>query len=158
MNELSSALRRRFNTVILPVPASIDEEVEIVERRVAMLGRTLELPVEQPAVTELRRIVTIFRELRAGETLDGRVQLRSLSGSLSPAEAIGVIGNGLALAAHFGTGRLEPLDLAAALRGVVIRDPEADLPAWREYLDNVLRHREGWDDLYQALGEREEEV
>ena len=39
VNELSSALRRRFNTVVLPVPASADEEVEIVARRVAQLGR-----------------------------------------------------------------------------------------------------------------------
>src|SRR6201999_630298 len=29
VNELSSALRRRFNTVVLPVPDSADEEVQI---------------------------------------------------------------------------------------------------------------------------------
>ena len=39
VNELSSALRRRFNTVVLPLPATIEEEVAIVERRVAELGR-----------------------------------------------------------------------------------------------------------------------
>src|SRR5690349_2417553 len=44
VNELSSALRRRFNTVVLPVPAGVDEEVDIVARRVAQLGRALELP------------------------------------------------------------------------------------------------------------------
>ncbi|MFZ4985766.1 MAG: ATP-binding protein [Blastocatellia bacterium] len=153
VNELSSALRRRFNTVVLPVPATIEDEIEIVERRVAMLGSTLGLPVELPAAHELRRIVTIFRELRSGETLDGRTRLKSLSGSLSPAEAISVIGNGLALAAHFGDGSLRPADLAAGLRGVVIRDPGADPPVWREYLENVVRHREGWQDLYQALSE-----
>lgn len=35
VNELSSALKRRFNTVILPVPASEEEEINIVTRRVA---------------------------------------------------------------------------------------------------------------------------
>src|SRR6478736_4252565 len=35
VNELSSALRRRFNTVILPLPNTIEEEIDIVERRVA---------------------------------------------------------------------------------------------------------------------------
>ena len=44
VNELSSALRRRFNTVVLPVPATAEEEVDIVARRVAQLGRSLELP------------------------------------------------------------------------------------------------------------------
>ena len=34
VNELSSALRRRFNTVVLPVPATAEEEVDIVSRRV----------------------------------------------------------------------------------------------------------------------------
>jgi MoxR-like ATPase len=66
VNELSSALKRRFNTVVLPVPATADEEVEIVERRVAQLGRALEFPVEAPALAEIRRIVTVFRELRNG--------------------------------------------------------------------------------------------
>ncbi len=34
VNELSSALKRRFNTVVLPLPETLEEEVEIVERRV----------------------------------------------------------------------------------------------------------------------------
>src|SRR5215469_5405121 len=39
VNEMSSALKRRFNTVVLPLPATADTEVEIVSRRVAELGR-----------------------------------------------------------------------------------------------------------------------
>src|SRR5438034_1309911 len=37
VNELSSALMRRFNTVVLPLPEKLEEEVEIVDRRVASL-------------------------------------------------------------------------------------------------------------------------
>src|SRR6204780_1931734 len=44
VNELSSALRRRFNTVVLPVPDSAEAEVDIVARRVAQLGRSIGLP------------------------------------------------------------------------------------------------------------------
>ncbi|MEO1619999.1 MAG: AAA family ATPase, partial [Cyanobacteria bacterium J06632_3] len=68
VNELSSALKRRFNTVILPVPTHADEEVQIVQKRVESLGRALELPAEPPALEEIRRVVTIFRELRSGIT------------------------------------------------------------------------------------------
>ena len=57
---------RRFNTVVLPLPATIEEEVDIVDRRAASLGRALELPAEKPALAEIRRVVTIFRELRSG--------------------------------------------------------------------------------------------
>src|SRR5829696_8856582 len=101
VNELSSALKRRFNTVILPVPASVEEEVEIVRRRVDALGRVLELPAEPPALEEIRRVVTIFRELRGGATEDGKTKLKSPSGTLSTAEAISVVTNGWSLAAHF---------------------------------------------------------
>src|SRR5215217_4519744 len=38
VNELSSALKRRFNAVVLPVPATAEDEVEIVLTRVAALG------------------------------------------------------------------------------------------------------------------------
>src|SRR5918995_5135514 len=105
VNELSSALKRRFNVVVLPVPATIDEEVDIVTRRVDALGRALELPVEAPAAEEIRRIVTIFRELRGGVTEDGKTKVKSPSGTLSTAEAISVMNGGLALAAHFCGGR-----------------------------------------------------
>ena len=116
VNELSSALRRRFNTVVLPVPASADDEVEIVARRVAQLGRSLDLPEVPAALEEIRRVVTVFRELRSGLTEDGRTKLKSPTGTLSTAEAISVITNGMALAAHFGDGTLHPGDVAAGHR------------------------------------------
>src|SRR6202049_289412 len=70
VNDLSSALRRRFNTVVLPLPATEDEEVAIVARRVEQLGQALELPEVPSAIEELRRAGTIFRELRTGMTAD----------------------------------------------------------------------------------------
>src|SRR5207248_3043331 len=76
VNELSSALSRRFNTVVLPTPDTLDEEVEIVSRRVADLGRALQLPAEKPALEEIRRVVTVFRELRSGVTADGKTKLK----------------------------------------------------------------------------------
>src|ERR1700761_205424 len=39
VNDMSSTLKRRFNTVILPLPRSADDEIEIVSRRVSELGR-----------------------------------------------------------------------------------------------------------------------
>ncbi|HKT06182.1 MAG TPA: AAA family ATPase [Rugosimonospora sp.] len=150
VNELSSALRRRFNTVVLPVPADVDEEVEIVARRVAELGRALELPEVPPAVEEIRRVVTVFRELRNGMTEDGRTKLKSPSGTLSTAEAISVVTNGLALATHFGDGRLRAVDVAAGIAGSVVKDSVSDQVVWQEYLETVIRERDGWRDFYRA--------
>ena len=150
VNELSSALRRRFNTVVLPVPASADDEVEIVARRVAQLGRSLELPEVPAALEEIRRVVTVFRELRNGMTEDGRTRLKSPTGTLSPAEAISVITNGMALAAQFGDGTLHPADVASGLVGAVVKDPASDEVVWREYLETVVRERPEWRDFYRA--------
>jgi MoxR-like ATPase len=153
VNELSSALRRRFNTVVLPVPATVEQEVQIVQRRVESLGRALELPAEPPALEEIRRVVTVFRELRSGATEDGKTKLKSPSGTLSTAEAISVVSNGLALAAHFGDGRLHPADVAAGMVGAIVRDPIQDRVVWLEYLETVVKEREGWRPLYRACRE-----
>jgi MoxR-like ATPase len=153
VNELSSALTRRFNTVVLPLPETMEQEVEIVERRVASLGRALELPAEKPALEEIRRVVTVFRELRDGVTQDGQTRIKSPTGTLSTAEAISVINSGLAMAAYYGDGVVRPADLAASLTGTVIRDPVQDRLVWLEYLQTVVKERDGWTDFYRACHE-----
>ncbi|HSA49431.1 MAG TPA: AAA family ATPase [Yinghuangia sp.] len=153
VNDLSSALRRRFNTVVLPLPASADAEVDIVARRVEQMGVSLQLPKIEAAEAELRRVVTVFRELRSGLTEDGRTKLKSPSGTLSTAEAISVVTGGLALAAHFGDGVLRPADTAAGILGAVVKDPASDSVVWQEYLETVVRSRDGWQDFYRACRE-----
>jgi MoxR-like ATPase len=151
VNELSSALKRRFNVVVLPPPATIEEETAIVTRRVAEIGTSLDLPPIAPADKEIARIVMLFRELREGQTLDGKLKLKSVSGSLSTAEAISVGINAWAEAAHFGSGVIDASAMAANLVGAVVKDPAADSLALEEYLENVVRKRDGWRDLYGAI-------
>ncbi len=153
VNELSGALKRRFNTVILPVPETMDEEIDIVQRRVASLAKVLELPAQAPSLKEIQRIVTIFRELRAGTTQDGKTKIKSPTSTMSTAEAISVVNSGLALAAHFGDGVLSAHDLAAGLVGAVVKDPVQDKIVWNEYLETVLKTREDWRDIYRACKE-----
>jgi len=150
VNELSSALKRRFNTVVLPTPATAEQEIEIVRQRVDALGRALEIPAEPPALEQIRRVVTVFRELREGRTEDGKTKLKQPTGTMSTAEAISVVSSGLALAAHFGDGTLGAGDVAAGLVGAVVKDPVQDDVVWREYLETVLKERDGWKDLYRA--------
>jgi MoxR-like ATPase len=149
-NELSSALQRRFNTVVLPLPETADDEIAIVGQRVAELGSALALPEVPAAADEIRRVVTVFRELRSGVTIDGATSLKVPSGTLSTAEAISVVTNGLSLAAHFGNGHLMADDVAAGVVGAVVRDPVHDDVVWREYLEVAVRERDGWDDFYEA--------
>ena len=150
VNELSSALRRRFNTVVFPLPETLEAEVDIVTRRVAALGEALALPPEPPALEEVQRVVTVFRELRSGVTEDGRTRVKSPSGTLSTGEAISVVNSGMALAQFFGNGALSAPDVAAGLVGAVVRDPVQDRQAWLEYLETVVKERPGWEEFYRA--------
>jgi MoxR-like ATPase len=153
VNELSSALRRRFNTVVLPLPGTAEEEVDIVARRVDQIGRALELPDTPAGLDEIRRVVTVFRELRSGVTEDGRTRLKSPSATLSSAEAISVITGGRALAAHFGDGVLRAADVAGGIVGAIVQDPVSDRVVWQEYLETVVRERTDWRDFYRACRE-----
>jgi len=154
VNDMSAALKRRFNMVVLPTPATLETEVDIVRKRVKELGANLELKAAPPAEDAVTQVVTIFRELRAGQTLDGKNKLKQPSGVLSTAEAISVLANGMALAGNFGDGEVTAHDLAAGLQGAVVKDEEKDKVVWQEYLSNVLKKRGAdWRPLFTACSE-----
>jgi MoxR-like ATPase len=153
VNELSSALKRRFNVVVLPSPSSLEEETRIVVKRVGEIGTNLSLPPIQPADKELARVVTLFREIREGKTLNGKTKLKTSTGTLSTAEAISVGVSAWAEAAHFGDGRIDADALATNIVGAVVKDPVQDSVALSEYLETVVRTRDGWGDLYSAIRE-----
>ena len=154
VNELSSALKRRFNTVVLPSPATEAEEIAIVVKRVSEMGKAMGMPDQQPAMREIQRVVQIFRELRNGHTEDGRTKIKQPTSTLSTAEAISVVNGGLSLAMHFGDGVLRSSDVASAIVGAIVKDPIQDALVWKEYLDTVVKERADWRDTYRACREQ----
>ncbi len=156
VNEMSAALKRRFNIVVLPSPESLEEEMEIVRTRVEQLssGLGLDLAAQLPAGEVVEKVCTIFRELRSGQTLDGAQKLKGTSGVLSTAEAISLLANSMALAGSFGSGAITDRDLAAALQGAVIKDEDKDTVAWKEYLQNIMKKRGSrWLGLYKECSD-----
>lgn len=154
VNEMSAALKRRFNIVVLPSPSSLQMEMDIVRTRVAQLAASLDLHAEIPSEELVENVCTIFRELRNGVTLDGNQKVKPTSGVLSTAEAISLLANSMALSASFGDGRLTSRDIAAALQGAVVKDEDKDAAAWKEYLENVMKKRgERYRGLYKECKE-----
>ncbi|TGR27319.1 MULTISPECIES: AAA family ATPase [unclassified Mesorhizobium] len=151
VNELSSALKRRFNVVVLPLPEDMAEEVAIVSKRVGEMAGGLDLPVPKNVGDEIARVLTIFRELRSGATSDGKVTLKTPSGSLSTAEAIATMVGGLSQAAWFDGGKLGAEGLAASLVGAIVKDPVQDKLVLEEYLETVLKKRPDYAGYYAAL-------
>ena len=154
VNDMSAALKRRFNIVVLPSPKKLETEIDIVAKRVRELASNLDLNAQVPATDAIEKVVTIFRELRNGQTLDGKSKLKSPSGVLSTAEAISLLANSMALAGNFGSGEVGPDDIAAGLQGAIVKDEEKDHIVWQEYLKNVVKKRgSAWRPLFNACME-----
>ena len=154
VNDMSSALKRRFNIIVLPSPGNLETEVSIVTKRVAEIAGNYRLKAALPKNEAVEKIVTIFRELRQGMTLDEKQKLKSPSGVISTAEAISLITNSMALAASFGNGNITDNDLAAGLQGAVVKDEDKDKLVWKEYLENVMKKRGSeWRGLYNSCSE-----
>ncbi|MBV8188332.1 MAG: AAA family ATPase [Alphaproteobacteria bacterium] len=151
VNELSSALKRRFNVVVLPLPNDMEQEIAIVTKRVGEMAQNLDLPAPKNVAEEVARVVAIFRELRDGATLDGKVTLKTPSGSLSTAEAIAVMVGGLSQAAFFNDGKLSAEGVAPNMIGAIIKDPVQDKAVLEEYLETVLKKRRDYADYYRVL-------
>jgi MoxR-like ATPase len=154
VNEMSAALKRRFNFVTVPVVDDLEQEIRIVTRREAELRSDYEVRIEPPA--ELARLlVTVFQELRAGMTKDGKTKIKPPSTVLSTAEAISVLFSSSILAEHFGSGSVTPDDIARSLVGAVAKEDAADLRVLREYAETVAKSRPGaWRDFYSATRAR----
>lgn len=149
VNDMSSALKRRFNIIVLPAPADLETEVSIVTKRVTEISSGYQLKATLPSNEAIQKIVTIFRELRRGLTLDEKQKLKSPSGVISTAEAISLITNSMALAGSFGNGKVTDADLAAGLQGAIVKDEDKDKLVWKEYLENVMKKRGAdWRGLY----------
>jgi MoxR-like ATPase len=151
VNELSSALKRRFNVVVLPLPSDMEQEIAIVIKRVGEMAQSLDLPAPKNVAEEVARVVAIFRELRGGATLDGKMTLKTPSSTLSTAEAIAVMVGGLSQAAFFNDGKLSAEGVAPNMIGAIVKDPVQDKVVLEEYLETVLKKRPDYAEYYHML-------
>jgi MoxR-like ATPase len=150
VNEMSAALKRRFNFVTVPVVDDLEQEIRIVKQREAQLRSDYQ--VGAPPPDELTKLlVTVFQELRSGASKDGKTKVRTPSGVLSTAEAISVLFNSGILAQSFGNGEVGGADLARSLVGALAKEGIDELKVLREYLETVAKSRSGaWKTFYQA--------
>jgi MoxR-like ATPase len=170
VNEMSAALKRRFNFETVPPIESVGEEMALVQRETDRLLRRAGVPLSLPPdLTEV--LVTTCHELRQGQTADGKA-LDPLSTVLSTAEAVSV---GYAAVLHayyygppdgqpggalsgglFGLGgrkpAVRPEHVVQSLLGSALKDSPEDLQKLRHYFQNVVRDRRRglWPDYYAA--------
>jgi MoxR-like ATPase len=151
VNEMSAALKRRFNYVTIPVVADIEQEARIVERRSRELLGDVEGQIDVPPDV-VRLLTTVFAELRRGETVDGAARVKSPTTVLSTAELISVVASGALMGSFFGAGRASLQDCFASLVGTVAKENRNDLEVLKEYLEVVVKPRRErlWREFYAA--------
>ncbi|MCB9718836.1 MAG: AAA family ATPase [Myxococcales bacterium] len=153
VNELSAALKRRFNYVHIPLIADARTERAVVTQRTTELMQRygIEARVE-PAVLDL--LTTVFREIREGKSNEG-VGLKKPGTTMSTAEAIGCALDATLHARYFGDGRVSAADIARNLAGSVVKEDLGDLAALREYATLVAKKRAAddprWREFHEAL-------
>lgn len=153
VNEMSAALKRRFNFETIPPIASLTEELALVQRETAKLLAQSGVPLALPEdLTEV--LVTVFHELRHGKTSDGKA-LEGLTTVMSTAEAVSV---GFAAGLHayyYDAGRVNAAHLVQSLYGSAFKDAPDDLKKLRHYFNHVAKDRKkgAWPDFYEARTE-----
>jgi MoxR-like ATPase len=150
VNEMSAALKRRFNFVNVPVVEDLEQEIRIVTKREAELRGDYQVGVEPPAEIA-KMLVTLFQEMRAGVTKDGKTKVRTPNSVMSTAEAISVLFNSGILAQSFGGGKVTAGDVTRSLVGAIAKENADDIKILREYLETVAKARSGsWKELYSS--------
>lgn len=149
VNELSAALKRRFNYVHIPIVADQKTEIEIVRERSKELLERYDIPVkvEEPI---LALLATVFRELRTGKTSDGTAVAKP-STTVSTAEAIGVALDSAIHSRYFGSGKVGAADIARNLLGSIVKEDVNDVAVLKEYLTLVAKKRASGDAVWKAF-------
>lgn len=153
VNEMSSALKRRFSFETIFTIGNLADEMQLVNQQVQSLLNQQGLGISPaPEVTEI--IVTLFRELRDGIKTDGK-HTDKLSTTLSTAEAVNVA-HAVALHGYYLRGdNGKPSDIMQAIIGTAIKDNLDDQQKLRRYLNYYIKERHGnhWQAFYQSRHE-----
>ncbi|MFF5077223.1 AAA family ATPase [Actinoplanes sp. NPDC000266] len=150
VNDMSSALKRRFNfETVFPIADFATELTLVADEAARLLARSG--VTAEPRRDVLEVLVTTFRELRTGETARGD-SMDKLSAVMSTAEAVSVA-HAVGLRGWFLRGEAgNAEDIVACLAGTAAKDNADDLAKLRRYLAQQITWRDGnqWQALHQA--------
>lgn len=153
VNELSSALKRRFNFVHMPVVTNKKQEKEIILFRTQELMSRHGFDVDVPP-TLLDVLLQTFADLRettAGASSDDQ----RLESSLSTAEQIGVLEDAILYSRFFGATCLEAGTLARSLVGTLVRRLPEDVSVmnqfWHAVVEKHSKEKKGeWENFLEG--------
>jgi MoxR-like ATPase len=150
VNEMSAALKRRFNFETVQPIADLQQEMALVQRETNRLLQRAGVPVTLPPdMTEL--LVTTFHELRLGQTAEGQA-VSTMTTVMSTAEAVSAGYSAGLHAYYYGDERVTPDMLVQSLIGSTLKENEEDLKKLRHYFNHIVKEKKGaaWQAYYEA--------
>ncbi len=153
VNEMSSALKRRFNfETVMPV-RDVSLEKQIIVNEVESLAKEsrIDMPVDED-VAEL--LASTYHELREGVSSMGH-RIDRPSAVMSTAEAVSVYYQTMMTAYYYGDAGMDLGCLVQNLVGAVQKENREDMEKLRSYFQTVVRDKGGkegglWNDYYEA--------
>lgn len=139
VNDLSSALKRRFNFVQIPIVTNKKSEKEIIEFRVKDLLARHGFDVTIPP-TLLDILIQTFADLREASDAAASDDQR-LESALSTAEQIGVLEDAILHSNFFGVTQIEAKTLARSLVGTLVRRLPEDISVLNKFWHGVIEKR-----------------
>lgn len=153
VNEMSSALKRRFNfETVMPIRDAALEK-QIILNEVAELSKENQIEMEPDEdVAEL--LASTYHELREGVSSLGH-RIDRPSAVMSTAEAVSVYYQTMMTAYYYGDSRMDLGCLVQNLVGAVQKENKDDLEKLKSYFQTVIRDKGGkegglWSSYYEA--------
>jgi MoxR-like ATPase len=142
VHSMSAALKRRMDFEEIRPIRHLADEMDVVLREVAKANRRagVEVALDEPVVEVL---VTLFHELRNGQTLDGRSTDRLAGAALSTAEAVSVAHAASLNAWYFGGGAMTVEHLMHHIIGSALKDQPEDRRRLKHYFETAVAPRKG---------------
>jgi len=149
VNEMSAALKRRFNFIYIPVIQDKDLERKIVTQRTDALLKKIGFKIQIPEDT-LDLLITVFQELRTGRSTSGG-RFTPISTVMSTSEEISLLLDSAIYAKFFGKSKIEPKHIAMNIIDAVVKDDKENLSKLREYFNIVARIRANNSPLWKEF-------
>ncbi|MCX4268290.1 MAG: AAA family ATPase [Lachnospiraceae bacterium] len=153
VNEMSSALKRRFNfETVMPV-REVSMEKQIILNEVTKLAQ--ESHIEMSADEDVAELLaSTYHELREGISSYGH-RIDKPAAVMSTAEAVSVYYQTMITGYYYGEERMSVDCLVQSLLGAVAKENRDDLEKVKGYFNTVIRdksNKEGglWKEYYEA--------
>ena len=153
INEMSSALKRRFNFETVEPVRNPKIEAEIITNQCESLFELADIDISiEDDVVEV--LATTFNELRSGKSFEN-AKIQELNSVMSTAEAVSVYYQSALYSYYYGNKKIEMSTLVSNLIGSVAKENKEDLPKLKNYFNNSIKAKaeklgKRWKEYYES--------